>query len=373
MIKKDSERLDRIFQKFSEGGLDYVIGYGDVLIKYFSGGFIDYSMVCIDVSNEMVIGFINIMEARRATESTWLDNIIVFGGQVEDYENVDAKNPIEAFKKYIGEKKVRIGLPYQNISHEEYEKIHELFKNAVIIDVSDILWLLRMRKSRYEQGILSKSGELVDYGIYTSIKNVKEGVTERELANKGRCSMYEYGADKVYDFLIVASGINSANPHWRASERTIKSGDIITFDYVASYDGYYGDETRTIFYKSMSGKKLKEIYEVVLESQVSAIDVIEPGVKVSEVDARARKIIEDAGYGKYFIHSTGHGVGLEVHEKPRLSKNDESILDEGFVVTVEPGIYIPSLGGIRIEDMVLVTSRGHKLLTKLNKALQVIE
>jgi Xaa-Pro aminopeptidase len=185
--------------------------------------------------------------------------------------------------------------------------------------------------------------------------------------------MYEYGADKVYDFLIVASGVNSANPHWRASKKVIESGNVVTFDYVASYEGYYGDETRTVFYKSIPGKKLKEIYEIVLESQVSAIDIIEPGVKASEVDAKARKIIEDAGYGKYFIHSTGHGVGLEVHEKPRLSKNDDSILDEGFVVTVEPGIYIPGLGGVRIEDMVLVTKKGHKLLTKLNKAIQVIE
>jgi len=373
MIKRDSERIDRIFQKFSEEGFDYVIGFGDTLIKYFSGGFIDYSMVCIDVSNESIIGFINIMEARRAIESTWLDEIIVYGGKIEDYKYIDAKNPMEAFKKYIGDKKIKIGLSYQDVSYKEYKGFNEMLKSAIIIDVSDTLWLLRMRKSRYEQELLSKSGEIVDYGIYTSMKSIKEGITERELANKGRCSMYEYGSDKVYDFLIVASGANSANPHWRASNKVIKSGDVITFDYVASYDGYYGDETRTIFYRSISRKKLKEIYEVVLESQVSAIDMIEPGVKASDVDAKARKIIDQSGYGKYFIHSTGHGVGLEVHEKPRLSKNDVSILDEGFVVTVEPGIYVPDLGGVRIEDMVLVTSSGHRLLTKLNKALQIIE
>lgn len=372
MINRDNERIDRLFQYFSERDIDYVVGYNDILVKYLSGNFIDYSLVLVDIKNEKLVGIINVMEGERAHETTWLDEIVVYGGKYKDYKSLDKSDPISALAEYLGKKSFKIGIPYDSITYSTFRIFQDRLKGSILVDVAEDMWRLRMKKSRYEQDLLSHAGEVVDYGIYTSIKSLKEGISERELALKGRCSMYEFGADKVYDFLIVASGVNSANPHWRALETLIKEGDVITFDYVASYEGYYGDETRTVFYKSVSKDELKKIYEIVLDAQVSAIDIIEPGVKASDVDRKAREIIEKNGYGKYFIHSTGHGVGLEVHERPRVSKKDSTVLEDGYVITVEPGIYVPDIGGVRIEDMVLVTKKGHKLLTKLNKAFTVV-
>lgn len=180
--------------------------------------------------------------------------------------------------------------------------------------------------------------------------------------------MRTIGAERVYDDLIVASGVRSALPHGRASDKEIMKGDPVTLDYVSSYNGYYGDETRTVFVGRV-GKELRRIYEVVLESLEMAIDHICEGVTCDEIDSMVRNNIERHGYGKYFIHSTGHGIGLEVHEMPRLSMNDKTFLKRNMVVTVEPGIYIPGLGGVRIEDDVLVTSDGCKVLTRTSKEI----
>lgn len=378
MVDKDLERFDRLFQRFSGTGIDYIFGYGETdkgqetYIRYLSGTLIDYSLIVVDVKREELFGIVNVMEGERAHKYSWLDKIYIYGGSLEgDYINLKSRNLVDSIKEVI-DAESKIGIAFNSVSASFIKTLESIFSKDNIVDISSELMDLRLRKTRYEVERIKKAAEIVDYGIYESSKKVVEGITEKELALHGMCEMYRAGADKVYDYLIVASGYASANPHWRASENTIKVGDPIVFDYVAAYNGYYSDETRTVFFKTIYKGELRKIYETVLDAQVSAIDIIEPGVKASDVDKKARSIIESAGYGKYFIHSTGHGVGLEIHEKPRLSKNDDTVLDEGFVITVEPGIYIPGLGGVRIEDMVLVTSDGHRVLTRLNKALTIL-
>jgi len=370
MIKKDDERINNIFQLMSESSIRYLLSVDDTLNYYLSGAYIDYSIILLDSKDENVIGFVNVMEGERASKSSWIDKIILYGGAREGFESIDADNPIDALAKYI-DQEGNIGVSFDRIDLARYNLIKSKLGDR-IIDISEVLWKARMKKSRYEQDLIAKAGELVDYGIHRSVKDVRIGMKEIELSNHARCEMYKYGADKVYDFLIVASGVNSSNPHWRASEKKIGSG-ILKLDYVASYKGYYGDETRTVFLGNVKDEELKKIYEIVLDAQVTAIDHIEPGVRASEIDSVAREIIEKSGYGKYFIHSTGHGLGIEVHEKPRLSRKDDTILLDGYVVTVEPGIYLPNKGGVRIEDMVLVTKSGHKVLTRINKALTIVE
>ena len=367
-MERDVERLKKLGSILEEKNIDYLVVLDEINISYLAGNTIDYSLVFYDVNNREVVGLVNIMEAERGSKITWLDKIYVYlrpGMEYDgDFETVEGDNMYHSLSKIIGGGSIAV--PFDKISFRQYEMLKK-YLGQDIKDGSEYLWKARMVKTGYELEILARSGELVDYGIHQAISYVDEGVDEISIANKVKCDLFGYGADKVFDFLIVASGLNSANPHWRASDTKISRGDPITFDFVASYNSYYGDETRTVFYGKAS-TELKKIYEIVLEAQVSAIDAIEPGMKTSEVDAVARKVIENAGYGKYFIHSTGHGIGLEVHEPPRLSKYDANEVEEGMVVTIEPGIYIKGVGGVRIEDMVYVDKRGARVLTKLNKA-----
>ena len=372
MVKRDSERIKKLSGILEEAGIDYLVVFDEVNIKYLAGNPIDYSLVFLDVKEGTVNGLVNIMEAERASQVTWLDSIYVYlRPQTEydgEYETVKGENLYDALSKVLTEG--RVGIPFDRITHKQYIQIKEALGREPV-DATDHLWSARKVKTRFELEVMVKSGELVDFGIHKAITLSREGVSEKEIADTVKCEMFKYGADRVFDFLIVASGLNSANPHWRASDKRLERGDPITFDFVASIDGYFGDETRTVFLGEPKDE-LKKIYEIVLEAQVAAVDAVEPGVKTSEVDAVARKIIEDAGYGKYFIHSTGHGIGLEVHEPPRLSKTDETVIEEGMVLTVEPGIYIQGLGGVRIEDMVYVDKSGARVLTKLNKAYTII-
>ena len=370
-MKRDDERIDRLSSLLEEMDIKYLVVFDEVNIHYLAGGVIDYSIVYLNVVDRTVEGLVNIMEAERVKEVTWIDDYHVYTRSKpktgDGYKYVEASNMYEALGKLLDGK---TAIPFDRITHTQYTSIAK-YLGGEVVDASDILWKARKVKTRFELNILEKSGELVDYGIYTAINNLEDGVKERDIADKAKCEMFKYGADKVFDFLIVASGLNSSNPHWRASDKAIMKGDVVTFDFVASYSGYYGDETRTVFLNTAKDE-LKKIYEVVLEAQVEAIDAVEPGVETKYIDKVARDIIEKNGYGKYFIHSTGHGIGLEVHEPPRLSQYDNDVLEEGMVVTVEPGIYIKDIGGVRIEDMVYVSSKGARVLTKLNKALTIV-
>jgi Xaa-Pro aminopeptidase len=173
------------------------------------------------------------------------------------------------------------------------------------------------------------------------------------------------GEDKSFDF-IVASGIRGALPHGVASDKKIENSDLVTIDYGGRYRGYYSDETVT-FAVGQSDAKIRKVYDIVLEAHDRAIAKIKPGIAFSEIDAAARDYISCSGYGANFGHGLGHGVGLEVHEAPRISPLSKGLTEVGMVFTVEPGIYLPGLGGVRIEDIVVVTADGCRILTRLSK------
>jgi Xaa-Pro aminopeptidase len=174
------------------------------------------------------------------------------------------------------------------------------------------------------------------------------------------------GADGIGFATIVASGFRSALPHGVASAKLIEAGDLVTLDFGAVYRGYHSDITRTVVVGQVKPKQ-EDIYNIVLEAQKSAIVAVKAGVRASEVDRAARDIIKKNGYGDYFGHGTGHGLGLSIHESPRLSPNDDTILQPGMTVTVEPGIYLPEWGGVRIEDTVVVEKDGCRVLTRSPK------
>jgi Xaa-Pro aminopeptidase len=230
---------------------------------------------------------------------------------------------------------------------------------------------LRGIKSSAEIAALETAAALTAAAFDEVLPLLQPGVSEREISLALEIALKTRGGDeKAFDF-IVASGQRGALPHGVASEKLLAAGELVTIDFGVRWHGYHSDETVTLAIGEI-GEKLREIYAVVLEAHDRAIAAIRPGVPLREIDAVARDYIVEQGFGDYFGHGLGHGVGLEVHEFPTVSPRSEDVAEEGMVFTIEPGIYIPELGGVRIEDMVLVTADSCRTLTRLNKNLLVL-
>jgi Xaa-Pro aminopeptidase len=197
------------------------------------------------------------------------------------------------------------------------------------------------------------------------------GRTEREVARATAAAIRERGAEPSFP-AIIGSGPNGALPHSEPSDRTIQAGDLVVWDMGAQVDGYASDCTRTFAVGEIS-EAAREAYELVRAAQQAGLDAIRPGVSGQEADEAARAVIRDGGHAEHFGHGLGHGVGLEVHEAPRLGTTSDDKLEAGDVVTVEPGVYIPGEFGIRIEDLVVVTEGGHRNLSSLGKELRTVE
>ena len=199
--------------------------------------------------------------------------------------------------------------------------------------------------------------------------DIKEGQSEKEVARNIRRLLKQFGAKPAFR-IIIASGKRSARPHGFATTKKIRRADLVVIDFGALYNGFCSDITRTVIIGKPSAKQ-KKIYRIVDQASKRAIKCVKDGVPCCEVDKAARDYIEKKGYGKYFIHSTGHGIKKKVHEAPKISKKNRRRLKQGMVITIEPGIYIKGWGGVRIEDMLLVTKRGFKVLTKARKQLTI--
>ncbi len=236
--------------------------------------------------------------------------------------------------------------------------------------VDDGLIEQRAVKSADEVKLIVKAGQIQQQAYREMLAYIKPGQTEAEVAAFLEYRMRALGADGVSFPSIVAADGNAALPHAIPGRKKIRKHGIVLFDWGAKYQGYCSDMTRVI---SVGGKmkgKMAEIYQICLEAQLAAIDAIRPGVRLADVDKVARDIITKAGYGKLFGHSLGHGIGLDIHESPVLASRATGVLEPGHVVTVEPGIYLPDVGGVRIEDDVLVTEVGKKVLTDLPKTIE---
>ncbi|NLJ80392.1 MAG: aminopeptidase P family protein [Firmicutes bacterium] len=255
--------------------------------------------------------------------------------------------------------------------------VHQLekWKEKVPVEFKSVTgWVqeLRMVKNKDEIIAISRAAEIGDEAFAEILGSIRSGMSEKEAALELEFAMRRLGADGMSFDPIVASGPNSALPHARPSERIFSYGDFVVFDFGCIVDGYCSDMTRTVVIGEPDEKHIL-IYDLVLQAQMKSLAEIAPGKTGMEIDAIARDIISDGGYGRYFGHGLGHGVGLEIHERPRLSKTDDTVLEAGMVVTVEPGIYLPDFGGVRIEDLVLVTENGFQVLTSTFKELYVVE
>lgn len=230
---------------------------------------------------------------------------------------------------------------------------------------------IRVVKDKTELEKIASAQKIAEQAYLQMLESVRPGVTEKELAARLEFYMKQCGAEDVSFDLITISGKKTSLPHGVPSDNIIREGDFLTCDFGAVYEGYHSDTTRTVAVGSAS-EEMREIYEIVLKAQLAALEKIKAGVPCSEVDKTARVIIKDAGYGDYFGHSTGHGVGLDIHERPFVSAKSKEILKEGMVITDEPGIYLPGKFGVRIEDMACVTGNGYHNFVDLPKELIII-
>lgn len=235
----------------------------------------------------------------------------------------------------------------------------------------DELHTLRQHKSEHEVSLIDNATDLNVAAFAAIDEMIKPGISEKDIALALEFSLRKLGAeDKAFD-IIVASGPRGALPHGIASDKLLIEGELVTIDFGCRLAGYHSDETVTLALGDVNSELLS-IYETVLEAHDRAIAAVSPGVALKELDQIARDYINDCGYGDFFGHGLGHGVGLEVHEAPTLSPRSTDFAEEGMVVTIEPGIYVPGVGGVRIEDMVLVTGVGHRVLTKIPKTFRNI-
>ncbi|UCC68294.1 MAG: aminopeptidase P family protein [Armatimonadota bacterium] len=256
----------------------------------------------------------------------------------------------------------RLGYDAAHLSCEGADELSQAAPDLDLVAASSLVEHLRLVKSRCEVDWIRAAAALADRALAHIASLVRPGVREREIALEGEFLMRREGAEAAAFDVIVASGPRSALPHAETTARELQPGDLVVIDIGARVNGYCSDMTRTFAVKSTS-PQAREVYDLVYRAQRAGAGALRGGIACGEVDAVARSIIEDAGYGEAFGHGLGHGVGIEVHEAPRLGRGEETELAPGHIVTIEPGVYLPELGGVRLEDLLAVGPDGAERLT----------
>jgi len=292
------------------------------------------------------------------------------GSQVKYYQVLEHDpKPILTVKELLSKRGIgRVGFEQNDVSYGAYVQYREALDGIEAVPTDQLVERLRYIKDPSEIRILQEAADLADAAFSHILDHLKPGISERQIALELEFFMRSHGATSSSFDTIVASGERSALPHGVASDRVLGMNEFVTLDFGAYYKGYCSDITRTVVLGKPTEKQ-REIYRIVLEAQMRVLGNLKPGMTGTEGDALARDLISEYGYGDRFGHGTGHGLGMEIHEEPRLSRLCATKLEPGMVVTVEPGIYLPGFGGVRIEDDVVLTETGIQLLTHSTKEL----
>ena len=262
----------------------------------------------------------------------------------------------------------RLGFEDGALTVRTFRSFEEALAGVELVAVGDEVDRERWIKDDEELGLIQAAQDATDRAFEDILETLAVGVSERQVAQELEHGMRRAGADGLSFDTIVAFGENAAEPHHEPNHRTLEDGDIVKMDFGALWAGYHADMTRTVAFGAI-GSELRRIYAVVQEAQQAGLDAVRAGATGGEVDAASRRVVEDAGYGEGFSHGLGHGVGLEVHEGPGLRRDGTDELPAGSVVTVEPGVYVPGLGGVSIEDMVVVGDDGGRAMPSSPKDL----
>jgi len=351
-------RLDKIRRKLAENKLDALIVTSPPNIFYLSGFSGTSATLLIDPKHAILFTDFRYIE-QAAAEAPGFEIVKVTG------------DPYAVIGEMIKGLFV-IGIEEEALSLGDFQKLQQALSGHRFENASAIFKNLRQIKDETEIGLIRKAIEITDHAFAQTLSKIYPGMTEEELSLELEFLQRKMGASgRSFDY-IVASGTRSALPHGVASSKKIQKGEFLTLDIGAIYQRYCSDFTRTLYLGKPESKHL-EVYDIVLEAQLAGLKALKPGVKAKDVDAAAREVITRAGYGEYFGHSLGHSLGIEIHETPYLNTRDETVLEPGMVLTIEPGIYIPDWGGVRIEDVALVTNSGAEVLTQTPKQCIIID
>jgi Xaa-Pro aminopeptidase len=345
----------RVAKLLAQGGNDgaYVL-HKPENVRYFSG-FLGEGMLVIGDGLRVIVTDFRYEEQAQIESPGW--EILLTSGTM-----THARCIAEAAARTCGKARFE----YDFISVKEAEALKAALEDTPMVDLCSLPEEIRMIKDESEIEATIKAAALTDETFAWILDNAKVGMSEEELALDLFVFMKRRGADGTAFSSIVASGPNASLPHAVPTSRKFQPGDLLTLDFGAKWDGYCADFTRTIAFGKVE-PELRKIYDIVLEAQLRSLDALCSGKKGKDVDAVARGIIENAGYGKHFGHGLGHSVGLMIHEEPRLSVRGERELAPGMLMTVEPGIYLPGRGGVRIEDLCLITEGGCEVLSSSTK------
>ncbi|MDQ0337743.1 Xaa-Pro aminopeptidase [Caldalkalibacillus uzonensis] len=356
------ERVQKLRALLAREGLDGLLVTNSFNRRYITGFTGTAGVALITGSDAVFITDFRYVDQARDQAQGY--TIVKHNGQLEDTIAAEVK------KRKIK----RLGFEQDHLSYRQYTTFNKVLKDVgfQFIPVSGLVEELRRVKDEQEIEHIRQAVAIVDRTYAHILNVVQPGMTEIEVAHEIEFFMRKQGATSSAFDIIVASGVRSALPHGVASGKIIEKGDFVTLDFGAYYQGYVSDMTRT-FAVGEPDPKLKEIYAICLEAQLKGVESIKAGMTGKEADAVCRDYISARGYGDHFGHSTGHGIGLEVHEGPTLSVHGDLPLKPGMVVTVEPGIYLSGVGGVRIEDDVLITEQGNEILTQSPKELIIIE
>jgi Xaa-Pro aminopeptidase len=349
-------RGERLARVVAERELDQLFVSDLVNVRYLTG-FTGTNGACL-IGPDALIFFTDFRYTERAAHEVG-----------PEWERPEAER--ELIPQIVQRMSSRVGFEDAHLSVRQLARLEAAAGDEVeLVPAGDLVEQLRAVKEPEELEQIAAAAALADDVFRWAIERALAGRTERDVARACEARLRELGAEPSFP-PIVAAGDNGALPHAEPGDREIGRGELVVFDMGALLDGYCSDCTRTFAIGEVDDEA-GEVYDLVLRAQAAALDAIRAGASAKEVDAVPREMIADAGHGDQFGHGTGHGVGLEVHEGPRLATTSEDELAENNVVTVEPGVYLPGRFGVRIEDLVVVTAEGHRNLSGLPKELQIV-
>ena len=363
-------RLDKLNASLSTGGLDSVILNPGPTLSYLTG--LNFHLM----ERPVVLFFAKDQTPALVLPELELQKVanLPYKLQVFSY----SENPAEwdaAFRKAaqaLGLDGKRIGVELRQLRLLEFRYVKNAAPEADFPDAGDALSQLRLRKDKTEVEAMRRAVQIAQSALEATIPLIKIGMTEKELSAELVMQLFKHGSEPEMPFSpIVSSGPNSANPHASPSDRKLQAGDLLVVDWGAAHGGYISDLTRTFAVGEVDAEYAK-IHKIVQEANAAGRAASKPGVPCASVDKAARDVIEQAGYGKYFTHRTGHGIGMEGHEDPYMRGDNMQLLESGMAFTVEPGIYLAGRNGVRIEDNVVITETGADVLSDMPREIRSV-
>ncbi len=367
-MTEHKNRINKLKENLIENNIDLAIIMDPANVFYFTGFNSNpherFLAFILEPKNDKYFLFVPALDKDAASNESIINQIISIS---------DEEDAFEVLKSQLSTNHNLIALEENYMNVHRYKEFQKLYNNAQFTNLELYTNAQRMKKSRSEIVHLQEAVNIIEKVLYEGIKKVHIGMTELELTGELELLMKKFGAVGPSFSTIVLSGEKSALPHGIPGERKFKKGDFLLIDFgVVTKSGYCSDITRTFIIEEASDKQ-KEIYDLVLKSNQAGINSVKANTELKHFDLNARKIINDGGYGKYFNNRIGHGLGLEVHEAPSIHQKNEEIATPGLFFTIEPGIYIPNFGGVRIEDEVYINENGEaEVLTSFPKTLQIL-